>query len=320
MRRISVLFSFLLLLCLIGCAAPHASGDVLSETELITPPPSAAPTPTPSATPTPCASTPAETPVAYDRLGCVYALTATLYAAPDLQSEALQLLPQGQTLHLAPEQDGFYPVRCMDTQGYVPAADVADLGLQEDYTSGLVNVRLRDESILCYMLFAQEENFCGHPLYDADVCMLEPDTLTKLLAAQQRFMQDGYRIKLNDAYRPQRVQYLLFEEIPDRTYIASPERGSRHNRGIAVDMTLVDMQTGLELEMPSPMHTFGGAGRRDYGEHSAAARKNMDYMTGIMEEYGFTSIRSEWWHFMDLSAEEAHPLLDVPQSQFLIAP
>ena len=317
MRRICTLLSLLLLLSLLGCAAPHAANDVLSGEDLAAAPATTpVPTPEPTQTPEPTA-TPAPAPE-YEHLGCVYAVTTALYAQPEPASEALTTLFQGQTLRLAPEANGFYPARCGETEGYVSVQDTADLGLQEDSAHGFVNVRLRDESILCHMLFAQQENFCGHPLYDADVCMLEPDTLTKLHAAQQRFMQDGYRIKLNDAYRPQRVQYMLFEEIPDRTYIANPETGSRHNRGLAVDMTLVDMETGLELEMPSPMHTFGGNGRRDYSGHSKEAKQNMDYMTDIMEEYGFTSIRSEWWHFMDISAEESHPLQDIPMSGFLL--
>lgn len=303
---------------LAGCTAPHTAIQPLSTADTVTAP-SAAPTAVPTPVPTPTQAPVQETELVYDRLGSVSAVLTTLTACPDAQSEVLCTLPQGQTLYLAPAQDGYYPARCGDTEGYVPVQDTADLGLQKEVSDGLVNVRLRDDTLLCTMLFAREDNFCAEMLYDADVCMLEPDTLSKLLQAQERFMQDGYRIKLNDAYRPQRVQYLLYERIPDRTYIADPSRGSRHNRGIAVDMTLVDMATGLEVEMPSPMHTFGGAGRRDYDGHSAEAKKNMDYMTDVMESCGFTSIKSEWWHFMDLSAEETHPVLDIPQSAFVLA-
>ena len=317
MRRMMRLLCILLALTLTGCAAPHTLTSAPPAADTVTAPP-VTPAPTPSPAPAATDALPTEAPLAYEHIGCVYAVTAALYAQPDTSSEVLSILPQGQTLELAQEQNGFYPVRCSGQEGYVSAQDTADLGLQKEVSDGLVNVRLREDSLLCYMLFAQEENFCAHPLYDADVCMLEPDTLTKLLLAQERFMQDGYRIKLNDAYRPQRVQYLLYEEIPDRTYIADPSRGSRHNRGIAVDMTLVSMETGLEVEMPSPMHTFGGSGRRDYTGHSAQARANMDYMTAVMEECGFTSIKSEWWHFMDLSAEESHLVLDIPQSAFVL--
>ena len=317
MRRMLCLLCILLALTLLGCAAPHAAPSAPEAADTVTPPP-ATPVPTPSTTPAPVETLPTATPLTYDRIGCIYAVTAALYAQPDAASEVLSTLPQGQTLQLSAAQNGFYPVRCNGLEGYVSVQDAADLGLQKEVSDGLVNVRLRDESVLCCMLFALEDNFCGHPLYDADVCMLEPDTLTKLLLAQERFLQDGYRIKLNDAYRPQRVQYLLYEEIPDRTYIADPTRGSRHNRGIAVDMTLVNIETGLEVEMPSPMHTFGGSGRRDYTGHSREAKANMDYMTDVMEACGFTSIKSEWWHFMDLSAEENHPVLDIPQSAFLL--
>lgn len=315
LRRISLLV--LALCCMAGCAAPHSDfvGHYVEDGFHT---PQAEATLVPETSPIATVLPEPGGMHAYADLGCVYAETTALYAEPQQDSEQLQLLPQGQTLRLAEAENGFYPAKCRELVGFVAEADVQNLGRQLEGSNGMINVRLRDESILCYMLFAQEENFCNTPLYDADVCMLEINTFAKLQTAQQRFMQDGYRIKLNDAYRPQNVQYKLFDVIPDRTYIANPATGSRHNRGLAVDMTLVDMETGLEIEMPSEMHVFGGPGRRDYEGHSDEARKNMEYMTEVMEECGFTSIRSEWWHFMDLSFEENYPVLDIRMSLFVL--
>jgi D-alanyl-D-alanine dipeptidase len=95
------------------------------------------------------------------------------------------------------------------------------------------------------------------------------------------------------------VQRKLYEYVGgNRTYIASPEVGSKHNRGAAVDITLVDSQ-GRELEMPSPIHTMTAAAARDNPDMTEAAKANMDYMTQVMTACGLTPYTGEWWHFND---------------------
>lgn len=148
------------------------------------------------------------------------------------------------------------------------------------------------------ILFASDENVTGSPLYPA-VPMLELRTAKMLKEAAEAFKADGYTIKICDAYRPVSAQFALWNTIHDNRYIADPSNGgSWHQAGKAIDMTLVDDETGEELEMPTPMHEFSAqAGRYAGNDWTEEAEKNVAYMTGVMESIGFKRIRTEWWHF-----------------------
>ena len=178
-----------------------------------------------------------------------------------------------------------------------------ELGNDIVLTSNLVDVRKVIPGIQVYMIFSTDKNFTGKVQYPRDFCLLQKAVAAKLKKAQGLFQKDGYGIKVYDAYRPYSVQKILYNIVKDGRYIANPATGgSMHNRGGAVDMTLVD-KDGLELEMPTPMHTLNATANRDYKGMSAKARKNMDYMTKIMRSSGFVPISTEWWHFQISSAE-----------------
>ena len=179
--------------------------------------------------------------------------------------------------------------------------------------SKLVDVRAALPDIEYHIIFATPGNFTGRTLYSRDVCLLQSGTVEKLAKAQGLFAQDGYRIKIYDAYRPMSVSAILFDIIQDSKYIAPPGSSS-HNRAAAVDITLVDSD-GNELEMPSPMHTFDSTSHRDSRVMSAEARGNMDYMTSVMRQSGFRTVSSEWWHFSDTDSA-SYPPLDILFNEF----
>ncbi|MDR2600679.1 MAG: SH3 domain-containing protein [Oscillospiraceae bacterium] len=179
--------------------------------------------------------------------------------------------------------------------------------------SKLVDVRELIPDIEVYLIFATPDNFTGRTLYDRDIFLLQEGTARKLLRAQELFKQDGYRIKVYDAYRPSSVSGILFDIIRDPNYVARAGTSS-HNRAAAVDITLID-EFGNELEMPSPMHTFNSTSHRDSSAMSAEAKKNMDYMASIMRQSGFTTIQTEWWHFSD-SDSSRYPPLDFSFKDF----
>ena len=125
-------------------------------------------------------------------------------------------------------------------------------------------------------------------------------TAYKLAAAAKRFAEDGYTIKLYDCYRPKSVQYILYDIVQNSAYIANPyNSASNHNRGAAVDMTLIGPD-GRELDFPTPMHTFTKlVYRSSRDQWTKEQRRNVDYMTNVMLESGFKLINTEWWHFSD---------------------
>ena len=171
------------------------------------------------------------------------------------------------------------------------------------------------------ILFASRNNITGESLYPP-IPMMEEQTANHLRVAYDRFREDGYTIKVYDAYRPKAAQFKLYDAVQNGWFIANPYAGnSWHQLGRAIDMSLIDLKTGKELVMPTPMHTFSNdAARFNSKQWSDVVRENMEYMTKVMLESGFTLLSTEWWHFqyegaggslnvdMDLDALPAHPV------------
>jgi D-alanyl-D-alanine dipeptidase len=112
-----------------------------------------------------------------------------------------------------------------------------------------------------------------------------------------------------DCYRPLSVQKLMWQVKPDSRYVANPRNGSRHNRGAAVDLTLVD-RNGKELEMPTGFDDFTVKAHRNYTGASAQAKKNSKLLEDAMKKYGFIPCRQKWWHF-DAPGWDKFVILDV---------
>ncbi|MDP2653306.1 MAG: M15 family metallopeptidase [Candidatus Omnitrophota bacterium] len=184
---------------------------------------------------------------------------------------------------------------------------------------GLVRVQDVDPDIAVELRYATENNFTGKKIYPVAACALRKETAQKLAAANVRFLRDGYRIKVWDGYRPPYVQKIFWDILPDDRYVANPNAGgSRHNRGGAVDVTLIDA-SGRELEMPSAYDDFSEKARRDSPSASPEARRNAEYLARVMGESGFAFYEHEWWHFDDPGYKD-FPLVDVQLEKFLDEP
>lgn len=198
----------------------------------------------------------------------------------------------------------------VDLYGEVPGkAQVKEI-------SGLVQVKDIDPNIVLDVRYATTNNFTGKKVYPSAVCLLRKETALKLAAANKEFMKDGYRIKIFDGYRPPRIQEIFWEMVPDERYVANPHKGgSKHNRGGAVDMTLVD-QSGHEIEMPSGFDDFTLRAARNNPDMTPEAKKNVEYLTFVMSENGFIPLKDEWWHFDDKDWQ-SFPFVDVNFEDFL---
>ncbi|HWQ57656.1 MAG TPA: M15 family metallopeptidase [Clostridia bacterium] len=164
----------------------------------------------------------------------------------------------------------------------------------------LVDLRLYLPDAVYELLFATERNVAGYPLYPRAIPLLQKDTAKKLKKAFDLFKADGYTLKICDAYRPKSVQAILYDIVQNRHWIANPlTTASNHNRGCAVDISLIDDATGRELEFPTPMHTFTDESARTCKTWGETARANVDYLTRIMGKCGLEGIQSEWWHYAD---------------------
>lgn len=181
--------------------------------------------------------------------------------------------------------------------------------------NGLVNVADIDDSLIVDIKYSTEDNFMKRKLYPAGVCVLQLNTAKKLAEANSNAKKHGYRIKVFDGYRPLSVQKLMWDLIQNEDFVAPPWRGSSHNRGAAVDVTLVDI-TGNEVEMPSGFDEFSRKARIDYEDAPKKAIENRELLASIMVECGFNRIESEWWHFNDTDILN-YPLLDIGLEEFL---
>jgi len=165
-------------------------------------------------------------------------------------------------------------------------------GQQSDF------VRLKDLSpdFVYELKYATPDNFLKQAVYDCGECYLRKSTAEALVKANEAFKQLGYRIKLFDCYRPLSVQKKMWKILPGTHYVANPAKGSKHNRGAAVDLTLVDAQ-GKELNMGTPFDFFGKEAHHTYTQHSKEVLENRKLLKEILDKYNFKSIYSEWWHY-----------------------
>ena len=161
------------------------------------------------------------------------------------------------------------------------------------------------------MKYATSDNFLKQQVYpDGARCLLLPQTAERLKKAADTLRGQGYRLKVYDCYRPIAVQWQMWKILPKPGYVANPKKGGNHNRGAAVDLTLVTAG-GEEVEMPTPFDTFTRAAHQGYAGGSAKSRANRERLRAAMEAAGFKPNRMEWWHF-DLPGATKLPVLDVP--------
>jgi len=175
----------------------------------------------------------------------------------------------------------------------------------------LVEVIKLDSTIIIDLKYATIDNFVGEKLYSVARCYLRQSVAERLVRVQQTLRKRGLGLKIWDGYRPLSVQKKLWQLVPEKDFVANPYRGgSYHNRGAAVDVTLVDLK-GNELAMPSAYDDFSYKARRSYQGASAEAIKNRKILTDAMIREGFSAIQSEWWHF-NAPDPKRYPILDIP--------
>ena len=181
-------------------------------------------------------------------------------------------------------------------------------------SSDLVEVKKVIPNVVLDIRYATTNNFTGQILYDNDRTFLRRAVAKNLGAAQKEFNEMGLGIKIYDAYRPLSVQRKMWAVFPQEGYVANPAKGSRHNRGAAVDLTLVSLKDGKELPMPSGYDEFSEKAHRNYMGASAEEIRNRELLERVMEKHGFKGIHTEWWHFDDVNSKK-YELLDIDSSQ-----
>ena len=175
----------------------------------------------------------------------------------------------------------------------------------------LVDIAERIPDAVLDLRYATADNFLKRKVYpDGARCLLRPAAAARLERAARTLREAGFRIRLFDCFRPRSVQWEMWRIFPRPGYVADPRKGSNHNRGVAVDLSLVDLQ-GRDVEMPTEFDTFSPAAHHGYAAASSAARRHRELLLRAMEEAGFRRNRMEWWHY-DLPKAGKYPILEAP--------
>ncbi|WP_163410394.1 M15 family metallopeptidase [Flavobacterium ajazii] len=159
-----------------------------------------------------------------------------------------------------------------------------------------VNLKDYSSDFIYDMKYATEDNFLKAKVYDCAECFLRLKTVKALIAANNDFKKKGFKIKLYDCYRPLSIQKKMWEIVSNPEYVADPKKGSIHNRGGAVDISIVDAK-GKEADMGTPFDFFGIQAGHNYTKLSKSILSNRKFLKSVMIKNGFNSFDSEWWHY-----------------------
>lgn len=182
---------------------------------------------------------------------------------------------------------------------------------QEKVQEPLVNLEELSTEFVYEIRYATPNNFIGETLYDCAKCLLRPEVAEAILEANQYFYELGYQIKIYDCYRPLDVQKKMWAKVPKPGYVGNPYgNGSIHNKGAAIDMTLETLE-GCYVEMGSDYDHFGKEAHTDNFNLSKEVLANRKILFDGMRKFGFSPIRTEWWHF-NYKKNRSYKTLNVP--------
>lgn len=182
--------------------------------------------------------------------------------------------------------------------------------IQQNAAKQLIDLEKFIPGIVLDIRYATANNFTGEQIYNLSKAYARKPVAEALKKAQAELKLKGYGIKIYDAYRPYAATVKFYEVYKDTTFVASPYKGSRHNRGCAIDMSLIDLATGKELKMPTGYDAFVREARPTYPVKDEVVKKNRDLLISTMTKYGFRVNSAEWWHF-DFKGWSAFEVMDI---------
>ncbi len=165
-----------------------------------------------------------------------------------------------------------------------------------DYDTTKWTEIVSEDGYIIDIKYATTDNFVKEIIYPCGRFFLRPEVANALEKVSVLLKEKGFKLILFDGYRPKPAQQKLWDKVPDSNYVAPPSEGSMHNRGVAVDLSLTDMD-GNELDMGTPYDFFGPKGHHDYTDLPKSILDLRKTLKSVMEANGFQSIRTEWWHY-----------------------
>ncbi|PWS27863.1 D-alanyl-D-alanine dipeptidase [Pedobacter yonginense] len=175
----------------------------------------------------------------------------------------------------------------------------------------LVEIKKAIPSIKLDIRYATTNNFMKQVMYKQARAFARKPVVESLKKIQAELKKKGYGLKIFDGYRPYAVTIAFHNKASDKNFVANPAKGSKHNRGCAIDLTIINLKTGKDVVMATPYDSFSDAAAAHYMPVSIEVKKNRDFLIASMQKYNFTVLDNEWWHF-DYNGWENYALMDIP--------
>ena len=184
--------------------------------------------------------------------------------------------------------------------------------VQRDSTKKMIELKTLVPNLVYDLRYATINNFTHRLMYPqkTTVTFLRLPVALALQKAQHELNGKGFGLKIFDAYRPYSVTVKFWELVKDERYVANPVKGSGHNRGIAVDLTIINLKTGEELNMGTGFDNFTDTAHQTFTHLPEEILQNRQLLRSTMERYGFNAFETEWWHYFFKDGEKFE-VLDI---------
>jgi len=180
-----------------------------------------------------------------------------------------------------------------------------------DKNKELIEIKKIIPNIKLDIRYASKNNFAKKAVYKQAKAFARLPVVEALSNVQKELNKSGLGLKIFDGYRPYSVTVKFFDIASDKSFVANPKDGSRHNRGCAIDLTLINLRTGKELKMPTPYDSFAPEAASDFNELPPPIIQNRKLLRSTMEKNGFRVLNNEWWHF-DFNGWKSFEIMDIP--------
>jgi D-alanyl-D-alanine dipeptidase len=199
---------------------------------------------------------------------------------------------------------------------YIDSTKVCDIAryklqVKANPDKQLVEIKKYIPEIVLDLRYATSNNFMHRRMYTTAKAFARLPVVKALQQVEAELKTRGLGLKIYDAYRPYSVTVTFYEMASDTNFVADPRKGSKHNRGCAIDLSLINLKTGKELDMPTGFDSFSRKARADYMDLPAPQIANRELLKTVMSKYGFKVISTEWWHY-DFTGWAGYELLDIP--------
>ena len=175
----------------------------------------------------------------------------------------------------------------------------------------LVDITKVLPTIIVDLRYATTNNFTKEVVYTTPLCAVHKDLVPALQSIQNELKPLGLGLKIFDGYRSQAAQERFWELVPDERYVSNPRKGcGRHTRGTAVDVSLVDLKTGKEIDMPTGFDDFTERAWHGNADATEQQKVNRALLRTLMTKHGFEPLKTEWWHY-DFKGWRNYPELDI---------